>query len=175
MIKQVTESVLFGGRKRGKDELIFAALGDLDEASCFLGSARVLTRGEINKILLQLQQDLGQMAALIAGDQSVTNLDQRLAWLEDQIKKFQAQAPETKGFVFAGRNELEVRFHLARVVVRRLERQVVALSRKQAVPESLLNYLNRLSWLLFLFAATADAFLVCDGQTNLPKLRSPKQ
>jgi len=147
MIKQVTESVLLTGRRKGKEALVFEVLGDLDEASCFLGWVRVITRGEINEILYQVQKDLSRVAAIVAGQQD--NLfSERYSWLEETIKKFQSQAPPIKDFVIPGRNELEGRLHLARAVIRRLERHLVALNRKQSLAEEVLNYLNRLSWLL---------------------------
>ncbi|WP_143707715.1 ATP:cob(I)alamin adenosyltransferase, partial [Xanthomonas phaseoli] len=44
------------------------------------------------------------------------------------------------------------RCHLARTIVRRAERETVALSRQEAVRSEAIGYLNRLSDLLFVLA-----------------------
>jgi len=141
-------------KKRSKDALIFGVLGDLDELNCFLGWAKIKGKksdsacaGRLEKI----QRDLIAISSSVAscGDGSIKK---RLASLESQIKTLEKKVPLTKEFILPGKSELGVRIHLARAVARRVERRAVALSRRQKVSPEVLNYLNRLSWFLFMLS-----------------------
>jgi cob(I)alamin adenosyltransferase len=57
-----------------------------------------------------------------------------------------------KDFVLPGGTRAAAAAHIARAVCRRAERKLVALSRAESVPPLLLQYLNRLSDLLFVCA-----------------------
>ena len=55
-------------------------------------------------------------------------------------------------FILPGGGEAAARCHVARTVVRRAERETVALSRNETVRPEAVRYLNRLSDLLFVLA-----------------------
>ncbi|KAG0950970.1 hypothetical protein G6F31_013717 [Rhizopus arrhizus] len=57
-----------------------------------------------------------------------------------------------KEFILPAGGEAAARCHLARTIVRRAERETVALARREAVRSEALQYLNRLSDLLFVLA-----------------------
>jgi len=139
-------------KKRNKDALIFGVLGDLDELSCFLGWAKINAKksgsacaGKLEKV----QRDLIAISSSIAGcgDGSIKK---RLAGLESRIKTLEKKVPFAKEFVLSGKSELGARIHLARAVARRAERRAVALSKRQKIFPEVLDYLNRLSWFLFM-------------------------
>jgi len=145
-----TDSTI-NGHKIEKDNLIFEVLGCLDRASVEIGSAKLIAENEVSQILTQIQNHLADFSAVISQCQN-KNLNQQLVWLEKQIKKFESKIDIPKKFVLSGDSELEVRLSLARVAVRKTERRVISLSRYQKLPQELLDYLNRLSWFLFLLA-----------------------
>ena len=138
--------------RRKKSEPIFDLLGDLDEVNCFLGSARVIAPRKLRSTLLRLQKTVLLLASLVAGKKASHKLKQEQNWLQQAIKKWEANLTP-KSFVLPGKNELAVRLHLARAVVRRAERRAVAvLSTSETKDQIILDYLNRLSWFLFLLA-----------------------
>jgi cob(I)alamin adenosyltransferase len=159
-----TDSTI-NGQKIEKDNLIFEVLGCLDRASVEIGSAKLIVESEISQILTKIQNDLADFSSIIAGckkqgasPRMVAGTDSseveqgKLNWLEKQIKNFESKIDIPKKFVLSGDSELEVRLSLARVGVRKAERRVISLSRYQKLPQELLDYLNRLSWFLFLLA-----------------------
>ena len=60
--------------------------------------------------------------------------------------------PPLQDFILPGGGEAAARCHLARTIVRRAERETVALSRTEPVRAEAIGYLNRLSDLLFVLA-----------------------
>ena len=78
--------------------------------------------------------------------------------MEEQVDFFDAQVPELRSFIMQGGSLLGSHLHLARAVCRRAERSLVLLS--DAEPEAAdalcMQYLNRLSDLLFVLARCAN-------------------
>jgi len=134
-------------RKLDKDDLVFFVLGDLDEAVSSLGLVKVLAKEK--GALERIQKDLMTISSLIAGCRTVSF---RSSWLSREIKRLEKATKIPKEFVLPGEGELEARLHFSRAVVRRAERRLISLSKKEKVPKKLLNYLNHLSWFLFLLA-----------------------
>jgi cob(I)alamin adenosyltransferase len=89
---------------------------------------------------------------MVAGTDSSEVEQGKLNWLEKQIKNFESKVNIPRKFVLSGNSELEVRLNLARVGARETERRVISLNRYQDLPREMLDYLNRLSWFLFLLA-----------------------
>lgn len=143
------------GQNIEKDNLIFEVLGCLDESSVQIGAAKLKAGDEKSKILTQIQKDIAGFSSLVAGcnGQGASPLERsELNWLETQIKQIENQVDVPQGFVLPGKSEFETRLNLARVAVRKAERRLVSLNRYQDLPSEVLDYFNRLSWLLFLLA-----------------------
>lgn len=154
------------GQQLEKDNLIFEVLGCLDQCSVEIGAAKLKANDEVSQVLTQIQKDLAGFSSIVAGYEEENHLQggvapaahlggetsQRLSWLESQIKKLENQIDIPQNFVLPGRSELEVRLNLARVIVRKTERRAVSLNRHQELSQEFLDYLNRLSWFLFLFS-----------------------
>ncbi len=157
-----TTGLLFGGRV-GKDDLVTDAYGTTDEAVAALGLARALTHDdEIATEVLALQRDL-----FVVGADLATNPDERdrleagvslvtddmVAALEARIDAFVGERPLPQVFIVPGANPASAAVDLARAIVRRAERAVVALERADRAPNPTVRiYLNRLSDLLFVLA-----------------------
>jgi cob(I)alamin adenosyltransferase len=72
--------------------------------------------------------------------------------LEKKLDAFNAGLPPLKEFILPGGSRAAALAHVARTVCRRAERAVVALSNTEHISPPLLQYLNRLSDLLFVLA-----------------------
>ena len=72
--------------------------------------------------------------------------------LEHHLDGYNDDLPPLKDFILPGGGEAAARCHIARTVVRRAERETVALSRQETVRPEAVRYLNRLSDLLFVLA-----------------------
>ncbi|MGE5250494.1 MAG: cob(I)yrinic acid a,c-diamide adenosyltransferase [Bacteroidota bacterium] len=132
------------------------ALGALDEASAALGMARALAQApEAAPVLLQAQRDLYKLMAEVAAtpgnaDRFRSIDETRIRWLEEQTDALGARVEMTPEFILPGDTPGGAAVSLARAVVRRAERRVVALyDAGEITNEHLQRYLNRLSSLCF--------------------------
>jgi cob(I)alamin adenosyltransferase len=157
-----TTGLLFGGRI-GKDDLLTEAYGTTDEAVAALGLARALTDDEtIAAEILALQRELFVVGADLAtnpeerdrlapGVSLVT--DDMVVAVESRIDALVAEQPLPQVFIVPGANPASAAIDLARSIVRRAERAVVALEHADRAPNPAVRvYLNRLSDLLFVLA-----------------------
>jgi cob(I)alamin adenosyltransferase len=81
---------------------------------------------------------------------------EQVAWLEARCDEVNESLPPLTSFVLAGGSPAAAVLHLARTVCRRAERETVALAAAEAVGATALQYLNRLSDLLFVLARAAN-------------------
>ena len=160
-----TTGLLFGGRVR-KDAPAIEANGAVDEAQAVLGLARAeAERGsELDELLVSLQRDLWVLMAEVAtapenraklepGKSSVTA--DMVRALEERIDGLEERFEMPSEFVVPGQNRVAAALDVARTVVRRAERLVVAGAPgpSPAQAASLVGqYLNRLSDLLWTMA-----------------------
>ena len=158
-----TTGLLYGGRVP-KDDPATDAYGTTDEAVAVLGLARSLCDDDaLAADLLALQREL-----FVVGADLATNPRERAKLLEDvslvtpgmverlesRIDELVADRPLPEVFIVPGANPASAALDVARSVIRRAERQVVALQRepgRQVNPE-VRRYLNRLSDLIFVLA-----------------------
>lgn len=151
---------LFSGEQVSKTDPRPEAYGHMDEAGSWIGFAKAqVTREEIRPILHRVQEDFfrvgHELATDVAKREQVTSpigagdverLDAHVAALE-------AILPAPTGFVVPGVSPAHGALHVARAAVRRTERAAVGLRETGLLAnEALLQYLNRLSDLLWLLA-----------------------
>jgi cob(I)alamin adenosyltransferase len=159
-------SLWYGGRVP-KDDLHTEAYGTLDEAASQLGLARAKCAAEeLAADILRLQDELFVAGAELATapeargrlEPGVSRLDDDMVpWLEERIDAYMAQVELPPKFVIPGGTELSAQLDVARTVLRRAERRIVALERAGALDESVVvRYVNRASDLLFAMARHAD-------------------
>jgi len=154
-------TTLHFNRKARKDGPRIEAVGAIDELLSMLGLARSSARkASVKKLLCALQEDLLIMASEVAtlprdvGRLRFSVDASRLERVEKQTESLAAKAKlNGPGFFIPGESRSGALLDVCRTVARRVERRVVPLCRKQAVPNLLiLAYLNRLSDLLFYLA-----------------------
>ena len=141
------------GRRVDKDSARVEAYGTVDEANSAIGLVLAAPVPENVRVLLTAVQhqlfDLGGELC-IPGHAAIFDAD--IDRLEQRLDEFNADLPALKDFILPGGGEAAARCHVARTVVRRAEREAVALSRLEAVRPEAVRYLNRLSDLLFVLA-----------------------
>ena len=157
-----TTGLLYGGRVP-KDDLVTEAYGTTDEAVAVLGLARSLTEDPAMQAdLLALQRELFVVGADLATnprerkklDPEVSLVTERMVKrLEQRIDDLVEERPLPQVFIVPGANPASAAIDVARAVIRRAERDVVALEHAQReVNPEVRRYLNRLSDLLFVLA-----------------------
>ena len=157
-----------GGPNIRKDDPRLEALGCLDELNAHLGlcirfaGEAESAQGEIAETLAPLQGELLAVGAMIvAGKDTASGTaglgEKTVNRIEQQIDAASAKAGELTSFILPGGCELACRLHVARTVCRRGERALAALARtKTPSPTVVLQYINRLSDLLFALARLAN-------------------
>jgi len=146
------------GTRVGKDSLRVAVMGDIDELNSALGCVLAEVVPEpIAAILAAVQNDLFDLGGEICIPGRSALWDAHLRQIDERIEQLREPLPTLRDFVLPGGTRAAAACHLARAVCRRAERSLVALGRAEAVSELSIQYLNRLSDLLFLAARTLNA------------------
>ncbi len=146
------------GTRVAKDAPRIAAMGDLDELNSALGA--VLAEGvpaAVGEALARVQNDLFDLGGEICIPGRASLGEAHLRRIERHIESLRAPLPPLREFVLPGGTRAAAACHLARAVCRRAERSLVALRRVESVSPSSLQYMNRLSDLLFLAARSINA------------------
>ncbi len=147
---------LLGEGRVSKDDPRMEAVGAVDEATAALGVARAHAQAsQTRDLLLAVQRDLYRLMAEVAATpenqarfRGIT--DEQVRWLEEQIAALEAVVSPPNAFIVPGDSPGGAFLDLARTVVRRAERRVVALWRSGGLENpALAAYLNRLSSLCF--------------------------
>lgn len=157
------ETSLFGKDRVRKTDPRIEAVGDLDEAQAAMGLARVALRAADKATVLELQRGLYVAMAEVATPRAgLARLHVRIdpaavAELDALIEALRARAAVEGRFVVPGEDAASAALDLARTIVRRAERRVVALAdRKTIANTDLTRWLNRLSDVLFLLARAVE-------------------
>lgn len=151
-----------GGRVRKCDPRI-TALGEVDEANAALGLARTHTAGDavLDPLLEQLQHRLFDLGADLASPGAQGRIvPAHVDALEAAIDGLEQDVEPLRAFILPGGTPAAAALHLARTVVRRAERALVAL---EAADPMAVRFLNRASDLLFVAARYANR-----GQGDVP-------
>jgi cob(I)alamin adenosyltransferase len=147
---------LLGAGRMGKHDPRITVLGDVDEASSFLGLARAEAGEEIGGLLLKLQRLLYRVMGDVAmpHEENVVG-EEDLAFVDGALEEWRAKTEIPKEFVVPGESRLGALLDVSRTVVRRAERSLVAAGYAEEHPYAL-RTVNRLSDLLFVLARSAD-------------------
>src|SRR5216683_4290883 len=148
------------GSRLPKFHLRVTAYGSIDEANSVIGMANLHVKdSEIFQLLRHVQNDLFDIGADLCrperpGEEKplLRITEEQVAWLENQIDRFNAELAPLDSFVLPGGSPASSYLHHARTVTRRAERDVVHLFADEPVNAAVLQYVNRLSDLLFVLA-----------------------
>lgn len=154
---------LGNGRRVGKDALRIEAIGAVEEAGAALGVARLHTKDRPDAMLSRIQNELFDLGADLSVPEggkpgrSRLRIDEaQVVRLEREIDAMIAGQKPLTSFVLPGGTALAAHLHLARAVVRRAERLMVALAKKEKIGAPALRYINRLSDHLFVMSRAAN-------------------
>jgi cob(I)alamin adenosyltransferase len=171
-----TTGLLFGGPRVSKNAPVIEANGVVDEAQAVIGVARSETPpgGELDSLLVEVERDLWVLMSevatapsnrhkLIPGTSLVT--PGMVAALEVRIDELNERFDMPSAFVVPGQNKVSALLDVARTVVRRGERLVVAAMGD--IDSQVGPYLNRLSDLLWTMARWQEGeHLLAKNATN---------
>ena len=151
---------LGGGQRVPKESLRVSAYGSVDELSSHLGVA--IAHGLVDTLqapLTRIQNDLfhlGSDLCILEEDKErfqVPRIEERhVLFLEETMDQLSESLEPLANFILPGGSVGAAHLHVGRTVCRRAERDVISLSREEAVGEHVIRYLNRLSDTLFVMA-----------------------
>jgi len=144
---------LSSGARIAKNKTRIAALGDADELNSTIGLLLTETLpATAHDALLGIQHDLFDLGGELSLPGHALITADHLARIEQAIEKFNTGLPPLKEFVLPGGTRAAALAHVARTICRRAERTLVALAHEESLPPLPVQYLNRLSDLLFVLA-----------------------
>lgn len=156
------ETALFGGKRVPKSNVIVDAYGSIDELNSSLGIVQSLLKiVEVQEFLRVIQSDLFVAGAVLAGgNDDISQVIPRVKEMEARIDGMEKALPPIHNFIIPGGSITSSYIHNARSICRRAERSIVYCmkhaSDEMNVDEkkitTVIQYLNRLSDFLFVFA-----------------------
>jgi cob(I)alamin adenosyltransferase len=161
------ETGLVGGKRVAKDSLRVEAYGAVDELNSIVGLARVFNEedresGEghrfLDEVLCQIQDELFDLGSELATPPEFFQAGMyrvgadEIKRLEKWIDQCQKDLEPLQSFILPGGGRIGAYLHQCRTVCRRVERDVLRLSREELINDDVIKYLNRLSDLFFVLA-----------------------
>ena len=151
---------LVGGGRVSKHAKRPAAYGEVDELNSVLGMARLECTPEMDSQLASIQNDLFDLGADLATlddmKPALRITAEQVTRIEQEIDVINENLSALNSFILPGGTPLAAWLHLARTVARRAERQITELATVEPVNEYAMQYINRLSDLLFVLARHAN-------------------
>lgn len=145
-----------GKNRLSKSHQRIRALGAIDEASAALGLARAqIDLPEFHELIKAIQVDLYRIMTQVSleepdGEKFPDLEGERLDWLEGKISHYGDPLEKPGGFILPGENQASAVLGMARTIIRRAERETVALQEEGMLfSQTALPYLNRLSSLCY--------------------------
>ena len=143
------------GSRAAKNSVRVEAMGNVDELNSIIGV--LLTEPmptNIAALLTDIQHDLFDLGGELCIPGYTLMKDERIAWLEHTLDGLNAPLSPLREFILPGGTRAAALTHHARTVCRRAERSTVTLAHNETVTRAVMQYLNRLSDLLFVLART---------------------
>ena len=160
-----------GDKTVSKSDVLIDFLGGLDEINSWLGFCRAEaektfktkedelisvpdTIKEIQNSLFIIQAEVAAcgFGSGASGATAPVLKEDKTREIEEVIKKIDSVLPKIDKFVISNGSELASRLDVARTIARRVERQAKNYSEEKKLPSNLLQFLNRLSSVLFALA-----------------------
>ncbi len=154
---------LSDGSRISKDSLRVRAYGDVDEANCAIGLARLhVNNAMLDGMLSRIQNDLFDLGADLATPQPAEGkkdeewalriITSQIDRVEQDLDRLNADLEPLNSFCLPGGSAASAHLHLARTVSRRAERNAVALAVAETINPLTVRYLNRISDFFFVAA-----------------------
>jgi cob(I)alamin adenosyltransferase len=149
---------LIGGKPISKNNIRIEAYGGVDELNSIIGLlADMMKDDSYVPFLRHIQNNLfvigSKLATPMNSSFNAPDLSHDLIKnLEKEIDKMDADLQPLTNFILPGGHVLVSYCHLARVVCRRVERNIVSLSEIEQVDPQILTFINRFSDFLFTLA-----------------------
>lgn len=158
------ETGLFAGPRVRKDDPRIRAYGEVDELNSVLGMIRATALpDEFDEVLVKIQHELFSVGAELATPQPEAHgtrviASEHVTDLELLIDHFEERLAPLTQFILPAGSASAASLHFARAVCRRAERSVITLADGdgRSISPGLIQYLNRLSDLLFVLSRTAN-------------------
>jgi cob(I)alamin adenosyltransferase len=161
------ESGYYSGERRRKDDLLFEALGDIDELNSVVGVARARLHARRSEVfgLTEIQRQLLRLSSMVATtpghelyDTFEHIVEEDVEALERVQRNLMKQTRIEPVFILPGESEESATIDVARSVCRRAERRLVAVIRERGRFDlhACQNFLNRLSDYLFVLGRHID-------------------
>jgi len=142
------------GSRVPKDDPRVEAYGCVDECNSAIGVVLAVAGvpADVRDLLTRVQHELFDLGGelCIPGHRAIEA--SHILALEQSLDRFNDRLPPLKEFILPGGGAAAAACHLARAICRRAERRAWTLARAEAVAPEPLQYLNRLSDLLFVLA-----------------------
>lgn len=153
---------LVGGQRVPKHHIRLEAYGTVDELNSFVGMLQSQTMDKrLQEFLGKLQYklfDIGAYLATEADDLGKYNITactkEDVIAVENLIDQLNEELPKLRHFIMPGGHQTVALCHVVRTVCRRAERCITRLAEERGVDvdELVIQYINRLSDLLFIMA-----------------------
>jgi cob(I)alamin adenosyltransferase len=142
------------GSRVAKDSARVEAYGTVDEANSGLGLVLAVPGlpANVAEILLRVQHELFDLGGELCMPGFHAIGPAHIERLENDLDRLNANLPPLENFILPGGGPAAAAAHLARTICRRAERRACTLAQHEAVAPEALQYLNRLSDLLFVVA-----------------------
>jgi cob(I)alamin adenosyltransferase len=133
----------WSGQSVNKDDILIETIGCIDELQSAIG----LTGLELPEVMVDLWGIMGEISTGAKYDK----LEERIELMESEINRMEEELPIINKFLIF-KSEKSTKLNWIRTMVRRAERRIVALSKKENINPKLMAYINRLSDYLFMLA-----------------------
>lgn len=150
---------LFGGERIPKDSLAVESYGSVDELTSALGVLlTIITEEDEKQFIIGIQKNLYSiMGSLANAPTDLTACKNHSTDLERKIDSLTEHLPELRSFIIPGGSPASAWSHLCRTICRRAERSTIRFYNEKNIiqeegPFIVIQYLNRLSDLLFTYA-----------------------
>ena len=162
---------LVGGGRVSKHARRPSAFGEVDELNSVLGLTRLHCQDSdhlqaLDRQIARIQNDLFDLGADLASVDEITPAlritQEQVARLEHEIDAVNSNLKPLTSFILPGGKPLAAWLHLGRTVARRAERRMTELAVEEPVNEAAMQYINRVSDLLFVLARHANGDGECD-------------
>jgi cob(I)alamin adenosyltransferase len=146
------------GTRVSKDSLRVEAYGTVDELNSVIGLLLTHTLPEgIQECLVGVQHRLFDLGGELCLPGHTAIQQRHVNELEQILDDLNVNLSPLKDFILPGGSAAAAVCHVARTVCRRAERRIIGLGKQEQISEVAIQYLNRLSDLLFVIGRTLNA------------------